>query len=197
VIGQYPVRRRRRWWLLPVLAVLVVALGGGVGFGLRELAARANGDVPSTSGPSPTTATTSRGDEPGSPVVQLAPDVAADPRSEEIRQLLQRHFDAINSRDFDDWQTTVTRRRAAEYPKSQWQFEYQSTRDGSILVHRVEPVQGGSVVLLSFTSMQEPHLAPDRQSDCLRWRVSYSIVLERGELRLGQSDPKASQFVPC
>lgn len=195
VNGQHPAKRR--WWLLPLLAVLMIALGGGAGLGLRELAARADGTQQTTSTTLPTT-TTSRSDEPGPPAVQLAPDAQADPRGEDIRLLLQRHFDAINSKDFAAWKATVTAERARKYLEQKWHEDYRTTQDGSFLVHRIEPVADGSmVVLLSFTSIQDPEKAPDGQSRCVRWYVSYPLATERGELRLGPGSEDTSQYGRC
>lgn len=190
----------RHWWLLPVLIVLVVGVGAAAGYGLREPAAQASGDRAGTPATVPglaTTTTTARGDEPGPRAVELAADVAADPGADAIQKLLQRHFDAINNGDYEAWQATVTRQRAAGFPRQRWRAEYGSTKDGTILVHRIEPTTTGSVVLISFTSTQDRELAPDQQSDCLRWRVGYLVMLERGQLRLGPSEPAASQYTAC
>ena len=183
--------------MLPVLVVLVAGVGVAAGYGLRELAARPAAGATGTSPPPPATTTAPAGEEPGPRAVQLAADARADPGSPAIQTLLQRHFDAINNRDFDAWQSTVTRQRAATFPEQLWLDQYRSTTDGSILVHRIEPTTTGSVVLISFTSVQERELAPDQHSACLRWRVSYAVVLERGELRLAPSDPAASQYQAC
>lgn len=183
--------------MLPVLVLLVVGLGVGAGYGVRELSAR-SGPQPTTSQPTPGPTTTASPIEvPGSRSVQLAADALTDPSSAAIQALLQRHFDAINNKDFEAWRSTVTRQRASAYPKEQWQREYGSTADGSIVVHRIEPTVTGSVVLISFTSTQDRELAPNQLSDCLHWRVSYAVVVERGELRLAQSAPEASQFEAC
>jgi hypothetical protein len=123
--------------------------------------------------------------------------VKADPGGADIQTLLQRHFDAINNGDYEAWQATVTRQRAAGFPKQKWLDQYESTVDGTILVHRIEPTTAGSVVLISFTSTQDRALAPDQQSACLRWRVGYLVVIEREQLRLGPSEPAVSQYTPC
>lgn len=183
--------------MLPVLVVLVAGIGVGAGYGLRELstpaAANPTGTVPA---PTPTT-TIARGEEPGPRGVELAADAKAESSSGAIQDLLQRHFDAINNLHYEGWQSTVTRQRAATFPEQRWLDQYRTTTDGAILVHRIEPTTTGAVVLISFTSIQDRELAPDKASDCLRWRVSYSVVVERGELRLGPSDPKTSQYEAC
>jgi len=187
----------RRWWLLPVLIVLVVGAGAAAGYGLRELAARTSGGPLGTAAAPPATTTTAGAGDAGPPAVKLAADVAADPEGAEVQTLLQRHFDAINNGNYEVWQTTVTRQRAAAFPKQKWLDQYRTTTDGTILVQRIEPTTSGSVVLISFTSTQDRALAPDQQSACLRWRVGYPVVTERDQLRLGPSEPATSQYTAC
>lgn len=187
----------RRWWLLLVLVVLVVGAGAVAGFGLRELAVRPGGGQGVTTSAAPAVSVTVVPGGAGPWVVELAPDVRADPGGADVQTLLQRHFDAINYGDYEAWQATVTRQRAAAFPRQLWHDQYRSTTDGSILVHRIEPATAGSVVLISFISVQDPALAPDQRSDCLRWRVGYLVVRERNQLRLGPSEPAASQHTPC
>jgi hypothetical protein len=187
----------RRWWPLPLLIVLVIGAGAAVGYGLRELAAQTSGDQDRAPAAPALTTTALPEAVPGPSEVELAADVKSDPASADIQKLLQQHFNAINKRDYEAWQKTVTRQRSAGSPKQGWREDYGSTTDGSILVHRIEPTTTGSVVLISFISIQNPTLAPDRQSGCLRWRVGYLVIRDRGELRLGLSDPTASQYSPC
>jgi hypothetical protein len=188
----------RRWWLLPVLVMLVIGAGAAAGYGLRELVTQPSGGQEETPA-APTTTTTAAGGETdsGPRAVELAPDVVADPEGSDIQKLLQRHFDAINNSDYEAWKATVTRERSAKFPKQQWRDQYRSTADGTILVHRIEPTPAGRIVLISFTSTQDRTLAPDQVSECVRWRVGYLVVMERGELRLGPSEPAASQHTPC
>lgn len=189
----------RRWWLLPLLIVLVVGAGAAAGYGLRQVPAQTGGDEEETPPAPAMTTTAAPGAVPGSPTVELAEGAKADPASADIQNLLQRHFEAINHRDYQAWQTTVTRQRAAEFSsEQQWLDDYQSTVDSAIRVDRIEPTTTGSVVLISFTSAQDPTLAPDdQQSDCLRWRVGYLVVTVRRELRLGHSDGDTSQHFQC
>jgi hypothetical protein len=187
----------RRWWPLPLLIVLVIGAGAAAGYGLRELAAQTSGGQGGAPTAQSIITTTAPGNEPGPRAVELVPDVKADPRGADVKALLQRHFDAINNGDYEAWQATVTRQRAAGFPKQRWLDQYRTTKDGTILVHRIEPTTTGSVVLISFTSTQDRTMAPDQQSACLRWRVGYLVVRERDQLRLGPSEPAASQYTAC
>src|SRR5262249_35005947 len=172
----------RRWWLLPVLIVLVVGAGAAAGYGLRTLAAQTSGDQAGAPVAPAVTTTPARGDGAGPRAVALAADVAADPGGDDVQKLLQRHFDAINNGDYEAWQATVTRQRAAAFPKQKWLDQYRTTTDGTIRVHRIEPTTTGSVVLISFTSTQDRALAPDPQSACLRGRGGYPGGPHPGQL---------------
>jgi hypothetical protein len=173
----------QRAWVLPVLAVVVIGAGAVAGLGIRELASRSTATGPSTSAPS---VTTTAGERPGSGIVELSQDAAAHPQADAVRALLQRHFDAINNRDYAAWASTVVGRRSREMPEPKWQADYSSTKDGSILVHRIEPSPDGTIVLLSFTSTQDAAKAPASLpgSTCTNWWVSYRVVEERGQRRI-------------
>jgi len=184
----------RRGWAIPAVAVVVFAAAAGAGALLREAEAAGAGGpaggTPSVIGPA---------EQPGSAAVVLLEDVQAHPEAEQVRAVLQEHFDAINTRDYDSWTGTVTTERARATPRGVWREQYQSTRDGAIVVHRLEPRPGGGLVaLLSFTSVQDPAQAPpDLPVPCLRWRVSYPLVGEADQLRLALSSPSASLRQPC
>lgn len=178
---------------LAVLAAAVVA--GAV---LRGPVVETVDSDPSQS-PTPTTTPLSRDEQPGPRTVTFTEGAADHPDRDGVRALLQGHFDAINLRDYRRWTTTVISDRVATTPEAAWREQYRSTTDGGILVHRLEPRFGGGLtVLLSFTSVQDPADAPeDMPYDCLRWRVTYSVVSESGRLRLGPADPGTSQRAPC
>jgi hypothetical protein len=186
----------RRGWALPLLAVLVLAAGLGAGFGIRQFShasTTGTGSGPTVSGTTPT------GSAPGPSDVQLSPDAAAHPRADELKALLQRHFNAINSRDYEAWAGTVVDRRSREMPKEQWLAEYATTKDGSILLHRVEANAEGLVLLLSFTSTQDAANAPKNLpgSRCTRWWVSYRVLTVRGQPRIGDGIPNSSVNRDC
>ena len=182
--------------MLPVLVLLVIAFGAVAGLGVRELSARPSAGGQTTVAP---TSTAPAGPPPGSSSVQLSPDAAAHPAAEEIRVLLQRHFDAINSLDYAAWASTVVARRSAEMPRKAWEAAYESTRDGSILVHRIEPAPDGHVVLMSFVSTQDADKAPAnlQGSTCTRWWVSYRVVTESRVPRIDAGDRHSSLNADC
>lgn len=139
----------------------------------------------------PSTEALSAGEEPGSPTVRLTPDAAAHPQHEIVRALTQTYFDAINKGDYDAWRTTVTRAKVQAQPRPEWVANYRTTRDGGILIHRIDPLpNGGLGVLIGFTSIQDPAAAPtELPADCLRWRLVFPLTLESGRWKLDSVAP--------
>lgn len=187
--------------LLPAVLV-IAATTAGVGVLAREAYQRpavsqggqvaAPGSGPSSSVP--------RSAQPGSGAVQLSVDAAQHPDGQRVREVLQQLFDAINAHDYEQWAKTVTAHRVGQTPKSRWQSDYESSRDGSILVHRIESVSQTRLrVLMTFTSTQDVVKAPaELQADCIHWRVVYPLQAERGTLRVDLgTEGSTSQFTAC
>jgi len=116
----------------------------------------------------------------GSSEVQLSPDAANHPAAETVRAQLQRHYDAINERDYDQWRETVVPARAEALGEEDWQDAYATTRDGSIRVERIDPgPDGGLLVRVRFVSTQAVEKAPpDLPAERICWR---STLPMRGE----------------
>lgn len=141
-----------------------------------------------------------RSAQPGSGTVRLSADAAQHPDGERVREVLQQFFDAINDHDYEQWAKTVTAHRVGQTPKSRWLSDYESSRDGSILVHRVESVSPTRLrVLMTFTSTQDVAKAPaDLQADCIHWRVVYPLQVDRDALRVDLgTEGSTSQFTAC
>lgn len=187
--------------LLPVV-VLVAAAAAGVGVLAREAYQRpgvAQGEQVAAPD-SGSSSSVPRSALPGSGAVQLSIDAAQHPDGQRVRELLQRFFDAINGHDYELWTKTVTARRVSETPKTQWTSDYESSQDGSILVHRIESVSPERLrVMMTFTSTQDVARAPaDLRADCIHWRVVYPVQEERGALRIDLgTEGSTSQFSPC
>jgi hypothetical protein len=172
--------RHRR--LLPVLVVVISLMVGG-GLVAREF--YQHPQSASTATP-PGTGDLPSAEQPGPATVRLTPDAAAHPQHEAVRALTQTYFDAINRGDYDAWRTTVTRTMILAQPRPEWQANYHSTRDGSIVVYRIDPSpSNGLDVLIGFTSVQDPSAAPrELQAGCLRWRLVLPLALESGRWKL-------------
>ncbi|WP_367131091.1 hypothetical protein [Saccharothrix sp. HUAS TT1] len=187
--------------LLPVVLV-VAAATAGVGVLAREVYQRpalAQGDqiAGPDSGPS---SSVPRSAQPGGGTVQLSIDASQHPDNQRVRDVFQQFFDAINSHDYEAWARTVTAHRVGQTPRSRWLSDYESSRDGSIVVHRIESVTPTRLrVLMTFTSTQDVAKAPaELQADCIHWRVVYPLQEERGALRVDLgTEGSTSQFTAC
>jgi hypothetical protein len=126
----------RQRGLVPVL-IVVVSLTVGAGLLARELY-RLPDESAAQTVTVPTTSALSPEEQPGPPMVELTPGAASHPAHESVRQLLQTHFDAINGRSYERWMTTVTADRIRVQPRREWLTAYRSTRDGSIIVRRID-----------------------------------------------------------
>lgn len=181
-----------RW--LPLLAgvVALLAVAGGL------LTRSVYRPVPVVASPGPASGV-DLGPAPGPLGPRLSIEAAGHPRSAKIRSLLLLHFESINTRNYEVWKTTVVNRRIKESPERIWREQLAGTKDGSVLIHRVEPAPGEAlVVLITFVSTQRPDLAPTATPlGCLRWNVVYSMVRENGALRLDSGQPNSSYSSPC
>lgn len=110
----------------------------------------------------------------GSSEVELSPGAADDPAAEVVRDQLQRHYDAINGRNYAQWRATVVPARAATLGETEWQEAYATTQDGSIRVERIDPdygPDGGLLVRVRFISTQSLENAPsDLPAERICWR---------------------------
>ncbi|WP_344867907.1 hypothetical protein [Amycolatopsis ultiminotia] len=185
--AQSPSRQR---WLIPVLVVVLsVTVAGGLL--ARELyhgaGEQADAIAPITVPPS--TSDEPR-EEPGPPRVEITPDVANHPQDEVVRGVLQAYFDALNSKDYQAWSETVSDARRDQTTLADWKRDFQSTKDGSILLYRIEPgAQNSLRVLVGFTSTQSLNEAPvNFQYPCIRWRLVLPMKFERGAYRIDAVD---------
>jgi hypothetical protein len=184
----------------PALVVAVVVLGGaaGVGLLLRDLRPGAGVGHSSSTGVS-IVQNTPRPPEPGPATVVLVDDAALNPDAGRIKKVLQQYFDGINAGDYKLWRGAVIPQWARDTGEGAWRAQYKSTLDGSMVVHRLEPRAGGGLVALtSFTSLQNPADAPpELPVRCLRWWVSYPLIGEGDQLRLGPTSPTANRLAAC
>jgi hypothetical protein len=184
-----------------LLGVVIVVLSGAVGVGmvLRDLVPPAAPNGIASSGGSIGTRVAPKGSEPGPATVVLAEDAAVHPDADRIRKVLQKYFDAINAGDYPLWRSAVIPQWARDIGEGAWHGQYRSTLDGTIVVHRLEARPGGGLVALtSFTSLQNPADAPPEvQVRCLRWWVSYPLIGEGDQLRMGPTAPSANLRAPC
>jgi hypothetical protein len=177
-------------WIVPVVlvAVIITATGALVARAVytRPVDEAAAAVVPNEK-PVPPAA------EPGNAAVMAAADATEHRLYDTMRALLQTYFDSINSRRYDLWRTVVSARRAKLQPEKDWRAAYRSTKDGSIIVYRIESGPTGTArILLTFTSTQRPEDAPlELPERCIRWRVVFPVTLEDDAWKL-DSGPTSS-----
>lgn len=143
--------------------------------------------APADSSAAPTSG--SKVPQPGPQDVRFTQDAADHPQFGKVKQLLQNHFDSINDQNYAKWKNTVTKTRVQEQPQPEWKDAYQSTKDGNILLYRIDAApQGRLRVLVSFTSVQDPDKAPlDLKEACIDWRVVLPLTKEDDSWRIDVS----------
>jgi len=174
-------------WLVPVvIGVVSLAVAGGLiareFYQEREpVRAQAPVAVPSSTSLAPS-------EQPGPAEVKLTPDAARHPYGETVRALLEAYTTGINERNYERWKSAVSQERIAVQPKHVWLQNYRSTRNGSILLHRIETAPDGSLrILFSFTSTQDPEDAPPTLPvDCIRWRLMLPVTQENGQWKIAK-----------
>jgi hypothetical protein len=186
-----PSDRPRQLWLLPVLLITVIATA--VGALLTRTLYEDPGPTPPSAVLLPQTSLPPS-QQPGPATVAGSQDAVAHPLYETVRELLQRYFDAINSRDYAAWQRTVIRQRIDMTPEKKWRADYQTTQDGSVMIYRIElGEQDTARVLMTFTSTQDLANAPkELPAGCIHWNVVFPLVQERDGWKLDSSPASAS-----
>lgn len=145
---------------------------------------RSGVEVPPAAGPS------------NNQTVQLSSAARSQPRADQVQQLLQAYFDAINNHDYDAWAQVVTAPQTQHQDSARWLQAYASTVDSSIWV---ESLSGSPLrAALHFTSEQDPELAPpDLQVDCIDWALSYQLEDRDGRLVVGSTVPDTVSRTKC
>ncbi|TDV40461.1 hypothetical protein [Actinophytocola oryzae] len=181
----------RQLWLLPVLLITVIATALGA-LVARSLYADQTPAPPVAIEPSQPSV--QPGEQPGPTEVQGTTDATTHPLYTTLQPLLQRYFDAINAKDYAAWTQTVTTTRQHDQDEADWQRDYRTTRDGSIVIHRIEAGGGGTAsVLLQFTSTQDLADAPlELPATCIQWYVVWAFAKQKDEWRLAAGSTSAS-----
>lgn len=174
------------------MLLVVVIVAASAGLVARQLYAEPEQPLPEAVLPSDGSVAPSA--QPGPPEVAATTDATAHPLFRTVRDLLQTYFDAINAKHYDQWRTTVTRKRILNQPEHKWRSDYRSTQDGSIVLYRIETGPERSArVLLAFTSTQDPQDAPlELPERCIRWKVVFPLTMEGGDWKLDAGPTSAS-----
>ncbi|OLF16585.1 hypothetical protein BU204_15995 [Actinophytocola xanthii] len=176
---------------MPVLLIMVIVTATG---GLLARNLYADPDTGPSDVVQPSASSVPPEEAPGPRTVRGVLDATEHPLFESVRGVLQSYFDAINDRDYLRWTDTVTRRRLELQPEPVWRASYRSTRDGNIVVYRIELAETDQArVLLRFTSTQDVADAPSELPEpCINWNVVFPLVLEDSGWKIDSGPTTAS-----
>jgi uncharacterized RDD family membrane protein YckC len=119
-----------------------------------------------------------------SDVLTIGTKAQSDPDSEEVAEMLDQYFTAINERDYDSYRDTQAADVRADLSESQFEKGYASTTDGhAVLVDIVDTPGGGKGVKLTFTSKQDAADGPDGQT-CTKWKLTNALSQEDGSWKM-------------
>ncbi len=156
---------------LAALVVLALLLGVGLGVAaLRRGDALTGPPVPLREARTPPADPT----DAGPATVELSADARTHPVAALVSEQLRVHFEAINARDYERWTTTVSPERIALQSEEQWLADYDSTRDGTIRIDRIDDLPGRRVLVrVRFVSTQDLAQAPEAApAPRVCWRAS-------------------------
>lgn len=190
--------RGRQLWLLPVLLVTVIATAVGGLLARNLYAAEPDPGTPEVVQPTQTSVPPE--EQPGDRTVRGTLDATEHPLYETVRGVLQTYFDAINNGDYEAWTGTVTEDRIEIQPQGEWEASYRSTKDGNVVIVRVEMSDKDTArVLMRFTSTQHPDDAPrELPVDCINWSVVFPLVRKDTGWKIDSGSTTASpQFKAC
>lgn len=133
----------------------------------------------------------------GSSEVLLSADALAHPAHELVRAQLQRHYDAINAKDYAAWVATVVPERSAALDEAAWREAYDSSQDGTVRIDRIDDLEGARVLVrVRFVSIQDVEDAPpDVPARRICWHSS--LPMSGVPPLIEQTGGGSSIAVPC
>jgi hypothetical protein len=185
---------RRGPLTLPVAALIVVLAavmaGAGTWYALTQApAARAAAILraPAPASPSTPAGSGPAGSGPASAppagLASLAPAAALYPGASAIEAVINRYFQAIDSRDYAAYQATQSPDIAMT--ASQFQAGFESTQDSDVLITGITTMPGGQPAAdVTFTSRQQPQDGPEGES-CTTWHVTMYFDGSAGTYTIG------------
>ncbi|ALG07612.1 hypothetical protein [Kibdelosporangium phytohabitans] len=167
-------------------ALIVVVIAAAGGYFVRELYRQPPTHKTVQEEPTQPSTPVPVDQQPGSGQVKARQEFAEHPLQGQIWPMLQAHFDSINHRDYQKWRSTVTRERAVNFPEQKWLEDYRTTRDGSILVHRIDSAPDRKLrVMVSFTSTQDiVDAPPELPKECIRWHIVLPLTREDNKWKI-------------
>ena len=185
---------RRGPLTLPVAALIVVvaAVMAGVGtwYALMQAPAARGAAVLRASAPASPSAPAGSGPASAPPasappagLASLAPAAALYPGASAIEAVINRYFQAINSRDYAAYQATQS--PGIAMTALQFQAGFESTQDSDVLITGITTMSGGQPAAdVTFTSRQQPQDGPEGES-CTNWHVTMYFDGSAGTYTIG------------
>jgi hypothetical protein len=185
---QQPGSGRRRSAILASVAAVVV-LGAGTGaYALVSSLHHGTSTTP-PSGPTavgtatsaattPDQTTPTTPSSPGPGTVTLSQAAASSPAATRVQNLLGHYFDAINTRNYTEYSSTLDATMRANSPQSRFDHGYATTTDSSVVVNSITSNGNGTLTAnVSFTSTQDPSDSVDH-SPCNKWTLNLPLVAQ-------------------
>lgn len=199
--GRVPPASRRSPLIATVLTAVVLLVVVIVGLNLARSGSAAN--TPSDGGGSTSIAHAPEAPAPppslGTSLVSISAEAAMQPRAADVVALIDRHFTAINNRDYDTWQTTVVPQRATQQPPSSWMKAYRSTRDEQVSISAISDTGSGELdVGLTFISNQSVVDAPATlRVPRICWSTTWPVEETSAGLLLATPPSGSTDFKQC
>jgi hypothetical protein len=108
--------------------------------------------------------------------VRVAAGVAGDPAEPRVEAYLNRYFSAINSRNYNAYNSLLDAQEQQNNSQSTFESGYATTKDSNEVLTGIEHPGGGNLTAnVSFTSRQNPADSVDG-SACNNWHISLYLV---------------------
>jgi hypothetical protein len=112
--------------------------------------------------------------------VRVAAGAASDPAAPQVEAFLNRYFNAINTRNYGEYNSLLDAQRQQGDAQSTFESGYATTKDTNEVLTGITDTGGGSLTAnVSFTSHQSPSDSID-QSACNDWQISLYLVPQGG-----------------
>jgi hypothetical protein len=113
---------------------------------------------------------------PQTGTVQVAASVASNPAEPQVAAYLNRYFNAINTRNYSEYNSLLDPQEQQSDSKSSFDSGYATTKDSDEVLTGITDTGGGSLTAnVAFTSHQSPSDSVD-QSACNNWQLSFYLV---------------------
>lgn len=182
--------RGNRGTILIAAAVVVVLAAGGAAFAvvssrgsghtsagpLAHPTAGAASRVAATTAPATPTPTPSPTPTASPGTVQVAAGVAASSAAPQVTALLNRYFNAINTRNYAEYSSLLDAQMQADDSAASFAAGYATTEDSAETLTSITSTgSGGLAATVSFTSQQSPADSIDN-SPCNDWLLTLYLV---------------------